>query len=424
MEMLRKANNLTQAYNLFDPDKPLEGSWLEYFYTKRPEEASIIPLLDGLLTDTREDDKTIFTGHRGSGKTTELARLEQELATTHTVVRFNVESLLNLGDVNYADLLVMMGQQVFQKAKHSGVELDKDKLANLLFWFTTNILEQDEKRRLQSEMGGEVDAVFASFNIKFTSDAPKRQMVRAQAQANLSDLLERLNSLLADWRMKSNRRTLVIVDGLDKIYDLNQVCNLFVQGANALIAPCCRVVYTVPLALYYTNDLQQVRMAFSRNFVLPNVKTHEHDGSPSTDGQAMLREVLNARLMPGLLTPEAVERLVTLSGGLLKELIALTRDNVLRARRTRGDQGPARPEDVENAARQVRNAYRGSLTQEQYQELWRLYKGGRFTNNPVARDLLHSLSLLEYDGGDAWWAVHPIVRPLLEERADEFNAAD
>jgi hypothetical protein len=95
---------------------------------------------------------------------------------------------------------------------------------------------------------------------------------------------------------------------------------------------------------------------------------------------------------------------------------------VLRARRVRGEKGPAQAEDVAYAARQVRNTYRGSLTEEQYRELWRIHNGGPFVNSEVARSLLHNLSLLEYDGGDAWWAVHPIVRPLLEERADEFQS--
>jgi hypothetical protein len=168
-------------------------------------------------------------------------------------------------------------------------------------------------------------------------------------------------------------------------------------------------------------------MSFPHHFALPNVKTIEQDGTPCLEGREALLEVLNCRLMPGLLAPQAAERLVDLCGGLLKELIALARETVLRARRLRGERGPAQPEDVEYAARKVRNTYRASLTDEQYRELWRLYKGGTFVNNAVARELLHNLSLLEYDGGDAcgdaWWAVHPIVRPLLDERAEEFGEA-
>lgn len=48
MELLRKAENLAEAYALFDPDRPLAGEWLQKFYAERPEEASIAPLLDEL----------------------------------------------------------------------------------------------------------------------------------------------------------------------------------------------------------------------------------------------------------------------------------------------------------------------------------------------------------------------------------------
>jgi len=424
VELLRKAENLTEAYELLDPTRPLEGKWLEHFYADRPEEASITPLMDALLLDPSDRDKTIFTGHRGSGKSTELARLEETLRPTHTVVRFNVEEWLNLGDVSYADLLVALGLQVFQAARRSGVKLHEGRLHDLLFWYRTHVFEEDERRKLESEVGGELDAVFARFSVKLTTDAPKRQTVRAEAQANLSDLLERLNILLGDLQERSGRRTMVIVDGLDKMYDLNQVRDLFCQGANALMAPSCRAIYTVPLALYHTDHFQQVRMSFPRNFALPNVKTAEPDGTLCPEGRKALLEVLHCRLMPGLLAPETAERLVDLCGGLLKELIALARDTVLRARRVRGEQGPAQPDDAEYAARQVRNTYRGSLTEEQYRELRRIYEGEAFINSEAARSLLHNLSLLEYDGGDTWWGIHPIVRPLLEEQADESHQVD
>ena len=159
MELLRRAENLTEAYQLLDPERPLEGKWLERFYAERPEEASLAPLMDELLIDPSKDDKTIFTGHRGSGKTTELARLEEKLQPTHTVVRFNVEEWLNLGDVDYADLLVVLGLQVFQAARRSGVKLSEDKLRALVFWYTTRVFEESERGKLESEIGGELNAV-------------------------------------------------------------------------------------------------------------------------------------------------------------------------------------------------------------------------------------------------------------------------
>lgn len=416
------AQTLAEAYRLLDPLRPLEGEWLDRFYAERPEAASIQPLVDELPLDDREDDKTLLTGHRGSGKTTELACLEGALAPTHIVVRMDIEGLLNLGDVDYADLLVVMGLQVFRQAHRSGVRLAKDKLDGLRFWYQTHILEEDERRVLDEEVEATLNVGIASITASLRTNTPRRRRVRAEAQTNLADLLARLNDLLDELRKKAGKRILIIVDGLDKMFDLKQVCALFLHGANALLEPRCRVVYTVPISLYYTNDFQQVRLSFHRNFSLPNIKVWERDGKHCPEGRQTLQEALFRRMDPRLLTPEAAERLVELSGGVFKELISLARASVLRARRLRGDKGPVQAEDVEYAARQVRNTYRALLTEEQYQELLRIVRGGRFVNSPLAQELLHNLSLLEYNGEGAWWAVHPIVRPLVEEWAREHES--
>ncbi len=247
------AQTLAEAYRLLDPLRPLE-EWLDRFYAERPEAASIQPLVDELPLDDREDDKTLLTGHRGSGKTTELACLEGALAPTHIVVRMDIEGLLNLGDVDYADLLVVMGLQVFRQAHRSGVRLAKDKLDGLRFWYQTHILEEDERRVLDEEVEATLNVGIASITASLRTNTPRRRRVRAEAQTNLADLLARLNDLLDELRKKAGKRILIIVDGLDKMFDLKQVCALFLHGANALLEPRCRVVYTVPISLYYTND--------------------------------------------------------------------------------------------------------------------------------------------------------------------------
>jgi hypothetical protein len=74
------AANLQEAYVNLDPLSPLEGESMRQFYASRPAHASIDFLISELLIDPSSDDKTLFTGHRGSGKTTELARLEASLS--------------------------------------------------------------------------------------------------------------------------------------------------------------------------------------------------------------------------------------------------------------------------------------------------------------------------------------------------------
>ncbi len=427
MSAPRPAKTLAEAYALLDPLRPLKGEWMA-FYVPRPEESSIDPLRDELELDPSERDKTLFTGPRGSGKSTELNRLAEALRETHLVVSFTVENQLNLGDVNYADLLVLLGLKVFEAAQAAGVEGENEKLQALRYWYEEHIFEEDKVRRLDSEVGTEVNALIAKFSLKMSTDAPQRERIRATAQSHLADLLGRLNELLQEFRKRVGKRILVLVDGLDKVYDTNQVRDLFLQGANALLEPECRILYTIPFSLFYSNDFSQVRMSFPRFYALPNVKLYirpERGEQPKQrydPGWEMLREVLYRRMDPSLLTEEATDYLIHLSGGVIRELISLARSSLVRARRLRGDHGPIEVEDVEHAARQVQNAFRTQLTEEQYRALAALYRGGPFINSLVMAEVLHNLSLLEYNGEGRWWAVHPIVEPLIREWIENHEA--
>ena len=416
----RKAQTLSEAYKVLDPLRFLSGEWLKQFYVERPEKCSIVGLQDELLLDDSDDDKTLFTGTRGSGKTTELHRLEEALRQDHLTVFMDVEELLNLGDIQYTDLLVLLGLAVFRVARQAGFGANEKMVAELRFWYEEHILEQ-EKGVLSAELKAELDVAIARISGQVKADAPRRQRIRAQAQTHLSDLLKRLNDLLWELRNKVAQRILVIVDGLDKVYNLNQVRDLFLQGAKALLEPACRIIYTVPFALSYTNDFRQVSSSFTRFRELPNVKTHEADGRAYEPGAEMLRAILHRRMHPALLTTEAANQLIAHSGGLIRELISLTRSSLIAARRSRGDRGPIQLADVELAIQQVQNAYSAFLTEAHYQELARILRGGQFKNSDVARELIHNLSLLAYNGGPVWWGVHPIVRPLVEEWQREQN---
>ena len=415
MPQLRPAATLEEAYRLLDPLRPLQGEWLDAFYVPRPPDSRIDALLDALQLDDAEDDKTLFSGQQGPGETTELYRLTRALQASHIPLFFSAEETLNLGDVHYTDLLVLLGLKVYEEARARGVPADDQKVRDLLFWYEELILEQDVTKRLQSEVSADVNFGVVRFGARLAQDSPFRHKVRAKTEASLSDLLSRLDELLVSLRETFGRRILVVVDGLDKVYDLRRAAELFLHGANALVAPACRVIYTVPFPLFYTPDFQQVRQQFHRNFLLPNVKTRERDGTPYEAGREMLKRVIRRRLQDDLIDPDALEALVEASGGLLRELLRLARLSVLAARRNRQDTRIALS-DVEWARREVRNTFRRILKVEDYRNLRKVHETKRIDalQERAADRLLHNLSILEYDG-ETWWDVHPAVRDLLLE---------
>jgi len=67
------------------------------------------------------------------------------------------------------DLLVTLGLQVFQAARRSGMDLGERWLNDLIFWYRTHILEEDEQRRIESEVGGELNVAIAKISVKLAN---------------------------------------------------------------------------------------------------------------------------------------------------------------------------------------------------------------------------------------------------------------
>jgi len=410
---LGPARTLKEAYRFCDPMRPLnDPEWQAAFYVERSPDSRIDTLQASLELDDAEDDKTIVSSQVGVGETTELYRLAQALEETHEIIFFDVVASLNLGDIHYTDLLVQLGLTVYQAARRRGIPADESQAEGLRFWYEQH--ELIEAGAWQLESGAEIDLALVRFTARLSEEKPFRHQVRATAEAHLSDLLERLNGLLEHLRARFGRRLLVIVDGLDKVFDLELAAKLLLHGANALLAPTCRMIYTVPFPLFYSDDFQQVRHQFHRTYLLPCVKVREQDGAPYRPGRDMLTNVVRRRVHSELITDRALHDLVEGSGGIVRELLRLARLSIVAARQ----RGATRVErqDVRWARREVRSTYRRLLTVEDYPHLWQVVETKRIDRLPreVSRKLLHNMSVLEYNG-DTWWDVHPAVRELLEQ---------
>jgi energy-coupling factor transporter ATP-binding protein EcfA2 len=414
----RQAQNLRQAFNAFDPTHPLQSEFYKAFYVERP--VGIHRMIEDLRADERTSTKWLFTGHRGSGKSTELIRLTETLQDRYFTVYFTVEDVLDMADVDYKDVILALGSRLYEKSKTQGVSLPREMLQDLIGWFSTTLKEVEGAIGAEAELEAKADFWFLKLLSKVKSESKTRQVVRRQFESNLSDLLTQVNEIVDTITQKVKKPVLAVVDGLDKIWDLEKAKGIYYAGGINLLVPRCKAVYTVPLALFYTQEFGQVRVTFDGTFPLPNVKVQDRAGNPYEAGRTMLRDLIGRRMRLDLIADDAREQLIELSGGVLRELIALARDACSNARA----QNHTRVElvDVERAASQVRNLYRTMLTPRQLFALWQVHTSPnkQFADNAQAEGLVHNLSLLGYANDDLWWDVHPVVLPLLEERADEW----
>ncbi|MBI4752422.1 MAG: hypothetical protein HY774_28360 [Acidobacteria bacterium] len=408
-----KATTLHAALNLLNPDHVLSTKEeLDEFFVSRS--ASPSKYVKVLISQSQAQEKFLFTGHRGSGKSTELAKLAVELLQSTEPfffpVNYSVKSILNLFDLTYVDVLLSIGLQLFEKVTGQNMPISQAVLTNILNFTKSISTEFQMGIAKQVEPGFEISLYAAKLSTKLRVEDSTRLTVRETLSHRISDLLENIDLLVREIERTTHRRTVIIVEDLDKT-DLGVAKKLFYEYASSLLSPQVRVIYTFPTALRHDNDFMQVGSNFSNTFIFPNLKLDQFDGTPDTTGRAQLREMITRRVDSQLFDDEALDELVQSSSGLPRELLALGRRACLDAL----VQGKTRIQidQVRLAVGAKCRDYQTLLTTEQLDLLSEIKTTRRIKNDGAHQALLHNLSVLEYRNDTVWYDVNAIVKTLL-----------
>lgn len=419
------AHNLDDAYRAFDPLRPLSGPLLEAYYVER--KSNPIDRIRAILLRTPDiPDKILFTGHRGCGKSTELNRLlgDPQIQKTFLVVPFSLAEVLDPLDLGYVDLLVAIEAGLYRAVRQASMSIDEP-MTRLLadFWVPQGKpigFLGEERESPQELLDRWFEALVGPYG-KLRLEAASRTYLRDALINRVSDLVGHIALLSAAIRSRFGKNVLVAIDDLDKP-DIATAQELFYRHATALTQPPCKILYTIPIAILYAAEF--VARNFTGWFVLPNIKVRNRDGSPCTEGQAVMKEMVERRMAPELIAPEALDYLIGMSGGVMREMALLVQMacNEAAVRREKQITLPV----AQLAVSAIRNEYQRSLRAEHYPQLRQVQADKRVREVHRAQrrpgeeeqelallELLHNLSILEYCNEDSWWDVHPIVASLL-----------
>jgi hypothetical protein len=239
---------------------------------------------------------------------------------------------------------------------------------------------------------------------------PVQFSVRAKCDFMDLDFVELLLAIAAQIAAAAKRNVLVIVEDLDKI-PLDQARRLFSESYQVLVQPAISVIYTVPVALYfssaYTSIGDQARF-------LPNVKLHSRIDRKSLDeaGYATMREFVHKRMEGSLIATDALDEAIRLSGGIFRELSRVMQMAASRAALREADQ--IELEDVREAESRIRNDFRRMLTADDRAVLRQVWQTCELRDPERLGPLFHLLAAIEYKNSENWCDVHPALAPLLE----------
>ncbi len=446
------AVDLRKFFQATDPGKTLVVANPEdkkyYIDFSSVRGGKIIEELKDNITFFSPDDPTcvLFTGHIGCGKSTELLRLKLELEQEgFHVVYFESSEDLEMADVDIGDVMLAIARRVSQSLDK--IALDEPSRLKELLQGAVKVLNS-EVTGVKIKLPGVGDVGATSEKEKFSiafgigeittrakSDATLREKLNQYLGPQKTQLLEAINQELlepgiAKLKQQGKKGLVVIVDNLDRIDNRQKAWGrpqqeyLFVDQGESLTKLRCHLVYTMPLALKFSNDYGNLTQRFSEDpKVLPMVPVQLQDGSECEAGMALLRQMVLARAFPDLDedqrldkitelfdSPQTLDRLCSVSGGHVRDLLRLLNTWIKKGR-----QLPLSRETLEEVIRSRRNEMTMPISDDEWELLRQVRQRKKVSDDQGYQKLIRSRLVFEYrDRGESWFDINPILAEAKE----------
>jgi hypothetical protein len=372
----------------------------------------------------------MFSGFRGSGKTTELLRLKKCLEEQGYVVLYgNALKYLNPAqEIDISDLLLVLAGTFSDALEDEqfvpiGTDSYWDRFVNFLTRTNVNM----DELGLKAEAAG----VGADVKLSLQSAPLFRQRLQAELANSIGDLKRDVNKFFEDGvkviraqRGGNLEGVVFIFDNLEQLRGsltneqsvIHSVERLFSQHMRLLEIPYVHVVYTVPawLKFIYPGGLQIQ--------LLPSIRQWNNDDARSeyAAGWQSLRSLVQRRFgdedfqaffdgQNGQ-SPLA-DRLIAMCGGHFRDLLRLLRGTVLRA-----ESLPVPESVIESAITEVRGDYLPiAVSDAQWLNQIGLIRGAALKTTAVEdvdklTRFLDTHFVLYFCNGDEWYDIHPLIR--------------
>ena len=365
----------------------------------------------GRLRKAPERGYYLFCGHRGSGKSTELRYIRNQLdkPDIYHVVLADAALELDVHNLRYQDILLHLAGKLAESLSEKGIHIEPVHLRRLDEWFTERVEKSETTHDFAMEAKAGVEAklsllavakVFARISTTLRTNATYKDELRRTLQNYFSDFADAFNHLIEVAQSELGQPILFVVDGTDRlrekdadaffktdIYQLQQIRGIF--------------IYCAPVHLTYQSNV--LGSNFDEVFHLPMIRLEEKDGSPNSLGLDAMRQVLLRRAHEDLFEPGVVDYLVQHCGGHPRDLLRLLQGAFLHAERERFDADGAR-----KAVRDLGSDFRRMLRPTDYEHLASVDIGRARDDADRSQWLLYNLALLEYN--DFYWRSHPAIR--------------
>jgi chromosomal replication initiation ATPase DnaA len=254
-----------------------------------------------------------------------------------------------------------------------------------------------------------------SFKIKVESES--RGAIRKAFKKQVETIKENISDVCEEIRKKTKKDILIIIDDFDKLKDEVSTEKIFFKEAHMLTMPKTKIIFTFPLATYYSPGFVHITDKFSQKFIrlvnLYDIKKNYQEYS-----FAILKKMVLKRIDEELVSDEALKYLIDNSGGLLRDLIKFMQDacKIVIDR----DLSIIDVDISKKVTRDKINEYNRLFDFPKYEgEVKKIIKTQNkdAVENKILIYLLRYLFVLEYgrQGEQSWYDVHPCLKDCLKK---------
>lgn len=429
---MKYADQVSEIINAFSPE-PLKIEQMKDFYCKdtmeyRMSDKYSSPMEDifDICQDPREQNAFLLLGHRGCGKSTELNRMSEELEKKGYRVKTITCSMdLDLFNIVYSDLFILMGEALLELADESGCRMDGVLLEEIEhFWaegveITTSqeIAAASLETGVSAETPGILTKVLKLFakiktDLKFNEET--RKEYRNKISVRSSEWIAMLSRVSEMITVKlDGKRPIIIFEDLDKL-NPEDAWKVFYQYAAVLSGMPFPVIYTFPIGLSYDARFSAMESYFITK-TLPMIKIETIEGQPFQDGIAVIREIVEKRADLKLFEDGVLEELILYTGGSLRDLFHAINAAAKRAERRSSE--VIAMEDAGRALEEIKTSLTRRIEKKDYEFLLNIYQGNKelIEDKEMLLKMLQASVVLEYNGR-RWHNVHPLVVRFLKEQ--------
>lgn len=405
------------------------------------EGTSVLNRLAGVLEqqpNKGQFHRCLLTGHRGSGKSTELLELKEWAGRSGWLCLWvEVETYLGTAQLEFSDLYLLAAQRVVQEMEEQKMPLPKALMDNIVAWFAL-VTEQDIEK-IKSEISAKADAqvgfgallnkLVVGFGASVAAGSEHQLEVKRIFRQTPDQLMDLTNALLdaANRALNEAGRShglLLIFDNLDR-YAVDDIQKVLTQSAALMHRLECHAIYTIPVELR-----PRAANPYSDNFAtneflpMPALRERGEQWKASVgespfreDALSVFQQLLEKRLdLRALFERPDIDPalLVKMSGGCVRDLMHLvTRAGTFSYKISIPPvERKITSAGVQRAVLEMRDELAEGLLEDDYKCLVKIAERVPEAQNMDEATLgfLSRRRVLRYQGADGCWLdVHPLL---------------